>query len=120
LYPPWHWLPCIHLFQFTSSLISSLATLEIPLYSIPSGFIFFLSFWLQTLDCPTLYLEEWKWSSTTRSQARATEDYIGLIGVTLKKSMFRQTSWERCLTQECRSFRIWPMLKRFPFSIVKR
>jgi hypothetical protein len=30
--------------------------------------------------------------STTRSQARATEDYTGLIGVTLKKSMFRQTS----------------------------
>jgi hypothetical protein len=27
-----------------------------------------------------------------KKQARATEDYTGLIGVTLKKSMFFQTS----------------------------
>jgi hypothetical protein len=91
-----------------------------PLVSIPSGFIFLLSFWLQTLDCPTLYPEEWKWLSTARSQARAIEDYIGLMGVTLKKLMFCQTSWERCLHQEYRSFSIWPILRRFPFSVEKR
>jgi hypothetical protein len=31
-----------------------------------------------------------------------------------------KTSWERCLHQECWSFRMWPILRRFSFSVVKR